>query len=386
MSSPEADLPLRELAAERLGSLSLRFRAAALQAGAKLRPFPTDTDQRLLLVTQNERIPQSQIFPFHHFAAQLNQHYVAAVREVSLEHALNPELELPDNATTIAFQTPYDIDDETLGLLLRRLRNNNPYARMVYLDWAAPADLRNAARLDAHIDVYVKKHALRDRGQYGRETLGDTNLSDYYARANKLPEPVHRFEIPDGFLEKLVVGPSFATAPMLLPRLREALRPGPEKTIDMHARFAVGGTPWYQAMRGEAEVALEQVDDLNLAVGNTLPLYKFISELRRAKVCFSPFGYGEVCWRDYEAVMAGAVLLKPDMSHIETEPDIFRPWETYVPLRWDLADLGEKLRYLLSDPGLRHSLAARAHGVLHDYLNSDAFAVQMRPLFRVATS
>ena len=386
MSSPNAEPPLRELAEERLRSVRLRAKAAFMQARAKLSPFPEDTDQRLLLVTQNERIPQSQVYPFLHFSGQLREHYGAAVREVSLEHALDPELELPDNATTIAFQTPYDISDALLDQLLRRLRNNNPYARLVYLDWAAPTDLRNAARLDPHIDIYIKKHALRDRSQYGSETLGDTNLSDYYARVKQLAEERRCFAIPDGFMRKMVVGPSFLTAPALLPRLIRPLERAPAKTIDLHARFAVGGTPWYEAMRSEAEAALRQVDDLKVAASGMLPLYKFMSELRRAKVCFSPFGYGEVCWRDYEAISAGAVLLKPDMSHIETQPDIFRPWETYVPLRWDLSDLGEKLRYLLGDAGLRRSLAAQAHGVLYDYLNSDAFAVQMRPLFRVATA
>lgn len=385
MSSPNAEAPLRELAEERLRSFGLRASAAIMRARAKVSPFPEDSEQRLLLVTQSERIPQSQIFPFHYFSDSFKEHYGATVREVSLAHALNPALELPDNATTIAFQTPYDISDTLLTQLLRRLRNNNPYARLVYLDWAAPADLRNAARLDPHIDVYVKKHVLRDRNQYGTETLGDTNLSDYYARQKQLPEEVRSFDIPAGFMRKLIVGPSFLTAPTILPRLNRPLTAGPEKSIDLHARFAVGGTPWYEAMRSEAEGALRQVDDLQVAAGGMLPLYKFMSELRRAKVCFSPFGYGEVCWRDYEAISAGAVLLKPDMSHIETQPDIFRPWETYVPLRWDLSDLGEKLRYLLGDAGLRRSLATQAHGVLHDYLNSDAFAVQMRSLFRVAT-
>jgi hypothetical protein len=82
--------------------------------------------------------------------------------------------------------------------------------------------------------------------------------------------------------------------------------------------------------------------------------------------------------------MAGAMLLKPDTGHIETHPDIFRPWETYVPLRWDLTDLNDTLRRLLKDSALRQSIAERAYAVLHDYLHSDEFARQMRPLFAAA--
>ena len=43
------------------------------------------------------------------------------------------------------------------------------------------------------------------------------------------------------------------------------------------------------------------------------------------------------------AVLTGAVLLKPDMSHVETDPDIFVPWETYAPLAWDLSDFADVL-------------------------------------------
>jgi len=255
---------------------------------------------------------------------------------------------------------------------------------MVYLDWTAPTDLRNAARLDSLVDVYVKKHVLRDRSLYGRPTLGDTNLCDYYARRASLPEQEFCFKIPADFMRKLFVGPSFVTAPALLPLLRKPFNARSERVIDLHARFDSNGTPWYEVMRGEAESALAEVNDLHIAAGFGIPRHRFISELRHAKVCFSPFGYGEVCWRDYEAIMAGAVLLKPDTGHIETQPDIFRPWETYVPLRWDLTDLNATMRRLLKDSALRQAIAAQAYAVLHDYLHSDAFARQMQPLFAAA--
>ena len=349
-------------------------------------PFATKAKQRLLLISRDDRIPQSQIFPFYFFAESLQDHYGAAVREGPLQRALNDHRHLPGNATIVAFQTHYDIVDADLDRLLRRLRHRNPDARMVYLDWSAPTDLRNAARLDPHIDVYIKKHVLRDLSGYGQTTLGDTNLADHYARRLAVPEQEHRFTIPPAFLDKLVVGPSFVTAPLLLYVLMQPFTSGPERCIDLQARFATTGTPWYQAMRREAEAALDSVRDLELAVGGSLPLYRFMAELRRTKVCFSPFGYGEVCWRDFEAVMAGAVLLKPDMSHIETRPDFFRAWETYVPLRWDRADFSTTLRRLLQDDALRSSIAERAYAVLHDYLHSDGLALQMRPLFADSTA
>jgi hypothetical protein len=79
--------------------------------------------------------------------------------------------------------------------------------------------------------------------------------------------------------------------------------------------------------------------------------------------------------------MAGAALLKPNMQHIETKPDIFVPWETYVPVRWDLADLATAAHTLLDDVPMRRRIAEAAFNVVRDYLCSDSFTDQMAPLF-----
>jgi hypothetical protein len=332
-------------------------------------------------VSQPDRIPQSQIFPFHHFADDLHRIYGAEVREADLDLVMSGAPVAAMGATVVGFQTPFDVSDTDLHRLVTRLRADHPGARIACLDWFAPTDLRNAARMDPLIDVYVKKHVLRDRSLYGQPTRGDTNLTDHYARRFNLPEPQRRFAIPPGFLDKLVVGPSFATAPLILPGLLGRMPSVSGRRIDLHARFAVEGTPWYHAMRAEAEAALDLAAGLAVLRGPGVRLSQFMGEMRRSKVCFSPFGYGEVCWRDYEAVMAGAVMLKPDMSHVETDPDIFVPWETYVPLAWDLSDFLDTLSRVLGDEGLRARIARQAFDTLQGWLRSDAFARRMAPLF-----
>jgi hypothetical protein len=191
---------------------------------------------------------------------------------------------------------------------------------------------------------------------------------------------VRQFAIPAGFLDKLIVGPSFSTAPLILPALLGARPTVAGRTIDLHARFVASGSDWYKGMRKEAEDVLDTCAGMHVVRGPGVPQYQFMTELQMSKVCFSPFGYGEVCWRDYEAIAAGAVLLKPDMSHIETDPDIFVPWETYVPLAWDLSDFEENLRRLLSDEALRERIAGKAFDTLRNWLRSDAFARKMAPI------
>lgn len=374
-------IPALETLGRRLRIRARMNKAARLRAHATAQPFSPDAASRLLLVSMAERIPQSQIFPFHHFAPDLRRLYGAEVREADLSQVLSGAPIAATGATVVAFQTPYDIPDDDLSRLFDRLRSDHPGARIGALDWFAPTDLRNAARMDAHIDFYVKKHVLRDRSRYGQPTRGDTNLTDHFSGRFGLPEDERCFTIPPGFLDKLIVGPSFATAPGIMPLLLGPPPPSGGRPIDLHARFAVEGTPWYRAMRSEAEDALTSLSDLTVVQGQGVNLARFMAELRRSKICFSPFGYGEVCWRDYEAVMAGAVLLKPDMGHVETDPDIFVPWETYAPVAWDMSDFADTARRLVADEGLRARIAARAFGVLRDWLCSDAFARRMAPLF-----
>ena len=380
-SNYQPDIPAGAIIAERFRLLRRRLRAEWLQTRASNLPFPASAGKRLLLVSLPERIPQSQIFPFHYFASSLRKQHDVAVREVSLRQVLSGSTLRASNATTVAFQTAFDITDPDLHKLYSKLIRANPDARMVYLDWTAPADLRNAERLDPLIDIYVKKHVLSDRRKYGLPTLGDTNLSDFYIRRLNLTESTSRFPLPAGFLDKLLVGPSFVTAPTMLPDFLSPPCFRAERDIDLHARFATDGTLWYEAMRQEAADALESVADLKTVIDTGVPLYSFITELRRSKACFSPFGYGEVCWRDFEAVMAGAVLIKPDTSHIETRPDIFVPWETYVPVRWDLADFATSVRKIVNDDSTRQRISEAAFTVLLEYLAAETFTGDMGPLF-----
>ena len=72
---------------------------------------------------------------------------------------------------------------------------------------------------------------------------------------------------------------------------------------------------------------------------------KFNEQIGHSKIVISPFGNGEVCFRDFEAIHAESLLIKPDMSHVTTFPNIYIPYVTYIPIRWDLSDFEEKVEY-----------------------------------------
>lgn len=352
-------------------------RYSRARRGAFRRPFDAGAAHRLLLLAVDHRIPQSQLYPFHYYAADFRRRWDMDIREVPLEAYLDAPH--PNCATTICFQTGFDISGAELTRITDHVRRHNPGARLVYLDWFAPTDLRLAGALGPLVDAYMSKNLLRDRMAYGAPTFGDTTLMAHYGHVHNLAHDMQTYLVDTDFLGKIHLGPSFATADFMLPVFDRGVMPDGPRPIDLHARIAVEGTPWYRAMRQDCADRVAALEGVACVTGFGIRHDLFLRELRRSKLCFSPFGYGEVCWRDFEAVMCGALLLKQDMRHVETAPDIFVPYETYVPVKWDLSDFAEQVAWLLRDDAARRRIARRAFETLHDYARSRAFLDQMAP-------
>ena len=100
---------------------------------------------------------------------------------------------------------------------------------------------------------------------------------------------------------------------------------------------------------------------------------EYYREILTSKICVSPFGYGEICWRDFEAILCGCLVIKPDMSHIKTCPDIFIPYKTYIPVEWDYSDLEAQCRSILGNDDLRNQIVENAKRKLFDFYENEIF-------------
>ena len=338
---------------------------------------------KVLLLTNNNRVAESQIFPFYYYLKEFQNAWGVSFREIDIyESEINNKKHLSD-ADVILFQPWFGLDLKSIMELLCSIRESSPDARIIYIDSSAPADLRFAESTDPFIDLYMKKNIFSDRSLYGKPTQGDTNLVQFYEQLYDLPaSPLVTFPVPQKFLSKLIIGPSFFTSSKMLPTFTSSRIPvAREKKLRVHARIMCKGSPWYQHMRENALTACSSFKANSVITDELIKYRIYYRELMQSKICFSPFGYGEVCWRDYEAIMAGALLVKPDMSHMETAPNIFIPHETYIPVRWDFSDLEEKLEYYLSHEKEANEIAFNAYRILHEYCNNGGFIQQMTPLF-----
>jgi len=80
-----------------------------------------------------------------------------------------------------------------------------------------------------------------------------------------------------------------------------------------------------------------------------LPYEEYINTLYNSKVAISPFGMGELCFRDFECMQYGTIIIKPDMSMVNTEPNIYFDNNTYISVNYNWSNLTEKIDYVLSN-------------------------------------
>ncbi|MCF8354375.1 MAG: hypothetical protein K9H48_07970 [Melioribacteraceae bacterium] len=101
---------------------------------------------------------------------------------------------------------------------------------------------------------------------------------------------------------------------------------------------------------------------------------RYLELMKQSKVCVSPWGLGEICFRDFEAISNGAILIKPDMSYLETWPNIFIPYKTYIPCNYDFSDLEEVVTNALNKYDKYKVIAINAFNALKQAWDNQIFA------------
>jgi hypothetical protein len=267
--------------------------------------------------------------------------------------------------------------------LLQKLRAK--YKTLVYFHDDAGGGIPRLEVLP-WVDLFYAKALFRDRSLYKKQLYGKELYSDYYHTAYGVEDPRPRqravaqdesqlaklrlsWNIGAGDYprEKLRQRAGVACARVFGPRAARffyASRPPAEDAVSLnsgqiavHARILATGQP---SIAYQRVLILKRIGSDSRFLTGEVSQKRYNAELSRSKIVLSPFGWGELCLRDFEAVRAGSLLLKPSMEHLETWPDVFRPHETYAPFSWDAEDLLETAARYLEDGELRRKLARAA--------------------------
>ncbi len=267
--------------------------------------------------------------------------------------------------------------------LLEHLRDR--YERIVYFDDFDAVDTVSTSALEL-ADLYYKKQIARDRESYLKPLPGSRRFRAWYQREYGIEEEsLSRPAVAPQHLEKLRLAWNFGigfyprklrlrAAQWLEQRLGpRAMRPAVRRPgwLPSQARESFVSARFARSFESEALACQRRVfqqvigDDPGFRTGR-LDRKDYNRELLRARVTLSPFGYGEVCFRDFEAVSSGSTLVKPEMSYVETWPDVYRAGETCEYVRWDGSDLLETCRGLLDDGARARRLAENAFDAFRD--------------------
>lgn len=272
-------------------------------------------------------------------------------------------------------------------------RARRPASRLIWFDTEDSSGNLQAEVL-GHVDRYCKQFVLRDRSAYLVPHYAGRLFADYYHRefgiVDEGEQEIRRVLPAAHELEKLCVSwnPALADYGVYarrLAKLRRRLplpfrysyrltRPSARRPLAVAARL--GFEHSRETIRFHRRRIVELLAQRGVHETRKVSLRQYFAELRRARVGVSPFGWGEFSFKDYEMIIAGAAVLKPDMGHLETWPDLYLPEQTYWPHRWDFSDLNERLDELLEGERARE-LAERAQAVF----SSHVCAAQAGPRF-----
>jgi hypothetical protein len=129
----------------------------------------------------------------------------------------------------------------------------------------------------------------------------------------------------------------------------------------------------YGVVGEQREYFLKIISGLRKFKTGILSSSLYRKELKSVAAVLSPFGWGEVTYRDSEAIRNGACLIKPDCSHLTTWPDIYQDGVTYIAIDWRGEDLIEKTENLLNNQELQWNIKRAAFDLLknaHDNIGN----------------
>ena len=243
------------------------------------------------------------------------------------------------------------------------------------------------SKLLPHVDRYFKNQLLIDRRQLRQRLYGYRLYTDFYHRQDGVDDddpawsepidPVDEEKLSvswnAGLCNYAIYGPRLSRIydliplPFLLKYPQRFGQPGGPRHKHLSCRGKVHyprATVTYQRQK-----TLDKL--LQGVVEPRLSKWAYFKELRDTKIVVSPFGWGEINQKDFETFLAGAVLVKPDLDHLETWPQFFEPGATYVPYRWDLADLEANVDDILSNYGRYIDIAREGQNRYAYYTASD---------------
>ncbi len=256
------------------------------------------------------------------------------------------------------------------------------------LVWFDLSDSTGTTHFDMlpYVDTYVKGQLLKDKSQYRNTWVGARVFTDfchqYWGINDVQADEAHLNHLPAEFalLDKVKLGWNsglayYGSGWQWLYRMQSLvifshklvsqrwLVPSMHRPIPCSCRI---GTDYNRnTVAHPRQLIRERLR--YLMPTDKLSIKKYFRELAQSIAAVSPFGLGEISLRDFELIRSGVAIIKQNMDHLETWPNLWQPDKTYLNFAWDLTDLEATVEQAIADPTKMVNLAeqAQTHYAFH---------------------
>ena len=248
-----------------------------------------------------------------------------------------------------------------------------------------------------YVDLYIKKQFYRDLKTYKKKLYGGRVYSDFYNQKFNIKDQniYHMKKLDDGDEEKLLLGWNIGVrnfSSTMAPRriksmkylsdiLRTKLNLRSKKDIkfkspDSYRFFDLVSNHGKNIRRNSVRFQRELFDKKfrdyfkgNVNVGDKVSIQRYYKTLMNSKVLISLYGWGEICYKEFEATICGCCFIMPDMSNIKTWPNIYQNEITYLPIKWDLSNLEDIYKKVIRNSDLRIKLVKNSQKEIQSVRN-----------------
>lgn len=156
-------------------------------------------------------------------------------------------------------------------------------------------------------------------------------------------------------LNKVVAGPHFAMYKKMNSLQHNRIG---VKNNDVHCVLSTENySPYIKTHR---EKCLSIINESGLKTiaesGRIYTAKQYRRQILDSKIIVSPWGNGEACYRDIEAMLSGCLLIKPNSEFMEQLGSPLVPYETYIPCEPDFSDLNDLLQYYTANFSETHEM------------------------------
>ena len=246
-----------------------------------------------------------------------------------------------------------------------------------------------------YIRRYVKKQLYKDKKIYSKKIEGGRFYTDHYIKKHNIKdfEDYDQELLNPKYLSKLILGWNLGVAFFFdyieyskidyylelfkfkyLNKTKFNLKlPFYENWNEDNKKYdylSLMNTNFYRESVSYQRIKLKEIlnnlKNKNGIIKGRFDKKKYYEVLRNSKVSIGAYGWGEVCYREFEAVMCGAAFMTADMSKIETWPNIYHEGETYLSYDFEFENLENNLEILVNDINLRKKLVTNSKSILEN--------------------